>query len=259
MKLSIIVPCYNEAENVARLQEEFYPAIQGLLRSQQSEPAVAKSVEVVFVDDGSRDGTFDLLNQVFSGRQEEGLSFQFERHAANRGLGAALRTGFAAASGEVILTTDSDGTYRYSEIPNLLSTLMPEIDIVTASPYHRKGGVAGVPAYRLILSRGSSFLYRILVDWNIYTYTALFRAYRRRVIDDVTFQSDGFLAGTELLVKGILKGYKVAEYPAVLYRRQYGVSKARLLRTILAHLRFQGWILINRIRPGASQLSRKKI
>jgi dolichol-phosphate mannosyltransferase len=211
------------------------------------------------VDDGSRDETYDLLLRVFSGRQELGLSFRFERHAANRGLGAALRTGFAACSGEVILTTDSDGTYRYAEIPNLLAALTPEIDIVTASPYHPKGGVAGVPAYRLFLSRGSSFIYRILVDWHIYTYTALFRAYRRRVIDDIAFDSDGFLAGTELLVKGILKGYKAAEYPAVLYRRQYGVSKARLVQTILAHLRFQGWILINRIRPDASQLSRKKI
>ena len=259
MKLSIVVPCYNEAENVAKLQDEFYPVILGLLQPQHSKPALAKSVEVVFVDDGSRDGTFDLLQRVFSGYKEMGLSFRFERHTANRGLGAALRTGFAASSGEVILTTDSDGTYHYSEIPNLLVTLKPGIDIVTASPYHPKGKVVGVPAYRLILSRGSSFLYRILVDWNIHTYTALFRAYRRRVIDDVTFESDGFLAGSELLVKGILKGYKVAEYPAVLYRRQYGVSKARLVRTILAHLRFQGWILINRIRPGDSQLSRKKI
>lgn len=259
MKLSIVVPCYNEAENVARLEAEFYPAIQGLLRSQHAEPAAAESVEVVFVDDGSRDSTLDLLNQAFSGRLDEGLSFRFERHTANRGLGAALRTGFAAASGEVILTTDSDGTYWYSEIPNLLATLKPGIDIVTASPYHPKGGVAGVPAYRLILSRGSSFLYRILVDWNIYTYTALFRAYRRRVIDEIAFESDGFLAGTELLVKGILKGYTVAEYPAVLYRRQYGVSKARLLRTILAHLHFQGWVLSKHIRPGARQLSRKKI
>lgn len=259
MKLSIVVPCYNEAENVAKLQEEFYPVILELLHPHNEELALAKSVEVVFVDDGSRDGTFDLLHKVFSRQEKTRLSFRFERHAANRGLGAALRTGFAAATGEVIITTDSDGTYRYAEIPNLLDALKPEFDIVTASPYHPKGGVEGVPAYRLILSRGSSFLYRILVKWNIYTYTALFRAYRRRVIENIPFQSDGFLAGTELLVKAMLRGYKVTEYPAVLYRRQYGVSKAKLMRTIVAHLRFQGWVLIERILPGSTRLFRKKV
>lgn len=257
MKLSIVVPCYNEAENVARLREEFYPILLGLLELPRPETALAKSVEVVFVDDGSRDGTFDMLTQVFAGRVERGLSFRFERHSANRGLGAALRTGFAASTGEIIVTTDSDGTYQYSEIPYLLEALKSEVDIVTASPYHPDGEVVGVPAYRLILSRGSSFLYRILVKWDICTYTALFRAYRRRVIEDISFQSDGFLAGTELLVKAMLKGYKVAEYPAALHRRQYGVSKAKLMQTILAHLRFQGWILKEHILTGPRRLSWK--
>jgi dolichol-phosphate mannosyltransferase len=110
----------------------------------------------------------------------------------------------------------------------------------------------------MILSRGSSLIYRILLDWNIYTYTSLFRAYRRRVIDDISFQSDGFLAGTELLVKGMMKGYKVAEYPTALYKRIFGVSKAKLMRTILAHLRFQGWILLKRVQSGSERLSRKK-
>jgi dolichol-phosphate mannosyltransferase len=74
----------------------------------------------------------------------------------------------------------------------------------------------------------------------------LFRAYRREVIQQVTFESDGFLSGTEILIKGILMGYRVAEYPAVLHVRAYGVSKARLMQTILAHLRFQTRVLLHR-------------
>ena len=239
MILSIVVPCYNEAENVPKIQAEFFPVVADLSKNY--------SVEVIFVDDGSRDETWSALTRAFGSSSVPGVSVRFERHQVNRGLGAAIRTGLAAARGEIIVTTDSDGTYKFSSIPEMLACLTPDVDIVTASPYHPAGGVAGVPAYRLILSRGSSMLYRILVNWRINTFTCLFRAYRRRVIENVSFESNGFLAGTELMVKAMLMGYRVAEYPAVLYSRVFGVSKAKLMRTILAHLRFQARVLAHRL------------
>ncbi len=239
MDLSIIIPCYNEADNLPKIEAEFLPVVAGLARDY--------SIELIFVDDGSTDDTWVSFHQALAGRADLPAELRFERHPANRGLGAALRTGFAAARGELVVTTDSDGTYKFSEIPGMLAYLTPGVDIVTASPYHPAGGVAGVPAYRLLLSRGSSAIYRLLVDWRIHTYTCLVRAYRREVIQAIPFAADGFLAGTELLVKAMLQGYHVAEYPAVLHRRVFGVSKARLARTILAHLRFQGAILLHRL------------
>jgi dolichol-phosphate mannosyltransferase len=130
----------------------------------------------------------------------------------------------------------------------MLSYLKPDIDIVTASPYHPNGRVVGVPAYRLLLSKGSSLIYRIFVDWKIHTYTCLFRAYRSEVVKRTPFKSDGFLAGTELLVNAMLKGYRAAEFPAVLHARMYGVSKAKIVQTILAHLRFQFRIMVDRMQ-----------
>ncbi|MDW8068671.1 MAG: glycosyltransferase family 2 protein [Anaerolineae bacterium] len=239
MDLSIVIPCYNEIENIAKMRAELLPVVAELARTH--------SLEVIFVDDGSTDGTWQALVETFGGYGGAQLAFRFERHPVNRGLGAAIRTGFAASSGKVIITTDSDGTYPFSEIPALLSCLTHGVDIVTASPYHPAGGIKGVPMYRLILSRGSSILYRLLVNWQIHTYTALFRAYRREVIERVSFQSNGFLAGTEILVKAMLMGYHVAEHPAVLYSRAFGTSKAKLIRTILAHLGFQARILLHRL------------
>ena len=240
MDISIVIPCYNEAENIYKIQKEFLPVALEL--------AEEHSVEVVFVDDGSSDDTWQALHDTFSDTGELPVVIRFERHQMNRGLGAAMRTGFAAAGGQLVVTTDSDGTYKFTEIPKLLSYLTQDVDIVTASPYHPAGDVAGVPGYRLILSRGSSAIYRILVSWRVHTYTSLFRAYRREVVENVSFEADGYLAGTELMVKAMLMGYRVAEYPAVLHRRVFGVSKAKLVRTILAHLRFQGSVLLHRLR-----------
>ena len=243
MKVSIVIPCFNEEDNIAKLKDELLPVLKDLNRQY--------ALEVIFVDDGSRDATWSLLHQTFESLTIPGMEFHFLQHVVNRGLGAALRTGFAEVSGDLIVTTDSDGTYRFSTIPALLACLTPDVDMVTASPYHPQGGVAGVPRYRLVLSQGASFLYRLLVDWKVHTYTCLFRAYRRKVIDTISFQANGFLAGTELMVKGMLKGYRMVEFPAVLYSRMFGVSKAKLMRTIVAHLSFQWRVFLHRLHISA--------
>lgn len=248
MKLSVIVPCYNEVDNVSKLQDELLPVIEeSIIFDLANDSNEFDSAELIFVDDGSQDGTYSRLKACFDSYSKPGITFKFLKHESNLGLGAAIRTGFSNANGDIIVTVDSDGTYKFSEIPVLLTFLAPEVDIVTASPYHPKGGVIGVPAYRLILSKGSSFLYRILINWHVHTYTCLFRAYRSKVIRSIAFKSDGFLAGTEILIHAMLRGYRVAEFPAVLHTRAHGVSKARIMQTILAHLRFQGWVALYRV------------
>ena len=238
MDLSIIIPCYNEVDAVPKLRDEFFPVVRELEKTY--------TVEVVFVDDGSSDGTLDVLQEAFGG-SDSSTRICFEKHPINRGLGAAIRTGFQSSHGDIIVTTDSDATYRFEEIIPLLDSLAPEVDLVTASPYHPEGGVENVPEYRLVLSKGSSFLYRLLLNWNIHTYTALFRVYRRSIVEHVPFQSDGFLAGTEILVNSLLMGYCVAEYPTVLHARTAGTSKAKIIRTIRAHLGFQWHLMLYRL------------
>jgi dolichol-phosphate mannosyltransferase len=210
--------------------------------------ACQHGVEVIFVDDGSTDGTLAALTEAFSpDRLPSGVLVRFEQHPVNRGLGAAMRTGFAAARGDIVVSTDADGTYHFDTIPAMLAYFTPQVAIVTASPYHPAGGVENVSAHRLVLSQGASFLYRLLVRWDIHTWTCLFRAYRREVLQNITFESPGYLAGTELMVKALLAGYQVAEFPAVLYSRVAGASKAKLLRTIWAHLEFQWQVLLHHL------------
>jgi dolichol-phosphate mannosyltransferase len=227
MDLSIIIPCYNEAENVTRMAETLFPVVDALAQTQ--------AVEVVLVDDGSRDDTLARLQSLADQRPD----IRVVRHGQNRGLGAAMRTGYAHAHGDVLVTTDSDGTYPFTEIPKMLALLTPDVDLVVASPYHPQGGVEGVPRYRLLLSQGASLLYRVLLKWDVHTYTAMFRAVRREVAQRTPSEATGFLMPAEFLANALLLGYRVAEFPTVLHVRRYGQSKARVARIILAHLHFQ--------------------
>jgi len=236
MDLSIIIPCCNEEDNVPQLVTQFFPVVNALRREQ--------AVEVVFVDDGSTDATVERLQEIISDQTD----MRILRHPVNRGLGAAIRTGFANARGEIILTADSDGTYRFEEIPALLDCLKPGVDMVTASPYHKKGRVENVAPYRIFLSRGASLIYQVLLDRRITAYTCLFRAYRHEVVRRVPFSSDGFLVGAELLVNALFMGYTAVEYPSTLHARQAGASKAQSLRIIRAHLRFQWSVLLRRLK-----------
>lgn len=240
MYLSVVIPCYNEVDSIEQMREQ--------LNAIRPELANRGEFELILVDDGSKDDTYRLLKEAFA----DWPNLVMLQHERNRGLGAALRTGFAHARGSLVLSTDSDGTYPFTTIPRMLDLLIPGIDIVTASPYHVDGGVDGVPAYRLLFSKGASFLYRVMVDWKLHTYTAMYRVYRREVIEKVPTTADGYLMVTELMVGALLAGYHVAELPAILRVRRYGQSKARVAQITRSHLAFQARIILRRLQ----QLSR---
>ncbi len=232
MKISLVIPAYNEADGV-ELTANKLNRLLARLRKQYD-------TEVIFVNDGSKDDTAARLDATFA----DDPQVQVISHEVNLGLGGALRTGFAACTGDIVITTDFDGTYHFNTVMQLLAhILVYDVDIVTASPYHPRGGVEGVPRYRLLFSYGASLLYRVLVSWKVHTWTALFRAYKREVIDTVQFESNDFLAGTELLIKAIKAGYKVSEYPTTLHVRTFGTSSIKIYRVTRAHLRYQ-WNLI---------------
>lgn len=238
--LTLIIPAYNEGEGVEQTATKLRP-VMAALRERYT-------LETVFVNDGSRDETAALLAQAFAGDS----SVRIVSHEQNRGLGAALRTGFSHATGDLLVTTDFDGTYDFAQITRLVEVMEAEqADVVTASPYHPRGSVEGVPQYRLLFSKGASLLYRLVVSWHIYTWTALFRAYRRPVIERIGFASDDFLAGTEILVNALRAGFKVVECPMVLRRRTFGQSSIRIARVTASHLRFQSSILFRTYRMPA--------
>src|SRR5262249_50921722 len=160
----------------------------------------------------------------------------------------ALRTGFQAARGEYICTMDGDCTYDPLQFVWMLGVMRAtDADVITGSPYHPKGAVENVKFWRLLLSHGLSRLYSLLLPYPLHTYTSFFRIYRRCVIEPVTFQADDFLAVTELLVRAMVRGYRIAEFPTTLRARRYGYSKIKILRVMRSHLGFINQLLMQRL------------
>ncbi|MEM7555304.1 MAG: glycosyltransferase [Cyanobacteria bacterium P01_A01_bin.84] len=222
--ISIIIPCFNEAEGIASLKKKLLPILRKL--------SSTYCVEVICVDDGSMDDTFSQLEYHF------GEQAQIIRHPKNKGLSAAIKTGIIQATGNIICTIDSDCTYHPEQLLGVLDLFYGDIDIVTASPYHPQGRVINVPGWRLFLSKGLSNIYKIVLPQKLYTYTSMFRAYRREVLENVPITYPGFLGLVEIVAEAMLKGYKVAEYPAELSRRAFGQSKLRVMKVIWSHLKY---------------------
>ena len=226
LKLSIIVPCYNEEEGIPNLVDNLNPVLAQLRENYQ--------LELIFVDDGSTDKTNELLHQNFAQKENTKII----KHEVNKNLGEAMRTGFSNATGDLIATIDSDCTYHPSLLIPMLSQLDENTDIVTASPYHPEGKVENIPEYRLFLSKSICWMYRQLTGSDLHTFTALFRVQKKDVVDNVRFKSKNFLATAEMLIYSIMKGYKAKEFPTTLTVRKFGTSKMKLLLVIKSHAKF---------------------
>ena len=224
-KISIVIPCYNEAPTL--------PYLANTLRSVEANLRESYQPEFIFVDDSSTDKTFDKLQELFGSRE----NVKIIRHETNKGVAAGIMTGIKNAETEIVCSMDCDCTYDPHELGNMIPLLADGVDLVTASPYHASGSVRNVPEWRLFLSKGASFLYSKVLRSNISTYTSCFRVYRRSSVVDLDLKETGFLGVAEMLGKLVLRGGRVLEYPAVLEVRLFGFSKMKTVRTIFGHLR----------------------
>jgi len=233
--ISIIIPCFNEVEGIAHLASKL----------KDLEGKLAESYELIFVDDGSSDSTYERLAYFYKDRL--GRDVKIIRHSKNRGIGAAVKTGILNSKGYYIATIDSDCTYQLTYLLNMLDIVKKQkADIIAASPYHPKGLTFNVPGYRLFLSKNLTNLYNVILRSKFYTYTSIFRIYRAEAIKDVDFKSSGFLCIAEMLIKAHRKGFKIIEYPATLTVRKFGSSNVKILSVIKEHLCFIFKILLKK-------------
>lgn len=228
LKVAVIVPMYNEEENV----KETISRISKIL-SQNYE-----HWELVVVDDGSTDKTLQIAKEQAS----QNPNIRVFSYYPNVGRGKALRTGFQKAKGDIIVSLDADLTSHESHIPKMVSALLEDdtLDIIIGSPFIEGGGLEGVSPYnyRELLSRmGNKFL-ELAFPGKLTYFTGVLRAYRRRILDLLELESDSKEIHLEILSKALAVGANVKEIPAISTGRKKGQSKTRVRATIISHLLF---------------------
>ncbi len=223
--ISVVIPCFNEAESLSYLSNSLT-----ILAGKMTQAGY--NVNFLFVDDCSTDKTLELLKTTFG----DWKNVKILRHRENQGVATSIKTGIDASTTEIVCSMDCDCSYDPNELVNMIPLLTEDVDMVTASPYHRDGKVRNVPEWRLFLSKGASWLYRQTLNADLSTFTSCFRVYRRSSVVQIETTERGFLGVAELLGRLDLAGGKIVEHPAVLQVRLFGFSKMKTMRTVVGHL-----------------------
>ncbi|MCU0575242.1 MAG: glycosyltransferase [Desulfobacterota bacterium] len=226
VKVSVIIPMYNEEENAPDTIARVERLLQG----------TGQSYEIIPVNDGSTDGTLEILDEIAS----RNPTVHVVSYWKNGGRGKAIRYGFKAARGRYIATIDADLSYDPEYIIQMTHVLDEEsdIDVVLVSPYMEGGRTEGVPRKRLLVSWMGNKVLQLAMPEKIHTLTCIVRCYRNEVISSLDLESDGKEIHLEILSKVLAMGFHVKEIPAVLTSRKKGASKFAFKSTAVSHLLF---------------------
>ncbi len=224
--LSVFFPAYNDAPSLPALLEKAFAVLS----------AHADDFEVIVVNDGSRDSTAGVLAEL---RKRYGPRLRVVTHPVNRGYGGALRSGFAAATKELVFYTDGDGQYDIGELPALLERMAPEVGLVNGYKLERHD-----PRHRIWIGNVYNRLARLLFRIRIRDIDCDFRLIRRSLLEEIRLAATSGAVCVELVRKLELSPYRVVEVGVHHYPRRHGRSqffRARSLATTLWQL-LQLWV-----------------
>ncbi len=222
--LSVIIPAFNESENIKRFEKELIPSLEKL----------GVEYEAIIVNDGSVDDTDEnvrILKKKFK-------SIRLVNHLKNLGLGAAIRTGVKEAVGQQIVFLDADLTFHPKQICLLLDAYnKTRAQCIIGSPFVSHGKAEGVSFFRLILTRGVNLLYALLLGKRIRSFSSIFRLYESKPLKKIKIESNDFVANAEILMELIKNNAKIVEIPVVLTCRTRGRSKINVFREFKNHVK----------------------
>ncbi len=236
--LSVFFPAYNDSGTIASL----------VISARQTAASLTPDFEIIIVNDGSADATAQIVDELARTYPE----VRVVHHASNRGYGAALRSGFAAATRDLVFYTDGDAQYDPSEMVILWNALRSHIDLVNGYKISRSD-----PFHRVLIGRIYHHTVKLLFGLRVRDVDCDFRLLRRSIFDRVALETSSGVICLEMMKKIQDSGFSVAEVPVHHYHRAYGKSQffnfRRLFKTAIDVGRL--WIALvvrkEHMRPGA--------
>ena len=216
--ISAVFPAYNDAATIGGLVEQTFLLLK----------ATGRDFEIVVADDGSSDRTPQVLEQL---RARYGDVLRVVRHPRNRGYGAALRSGFAAATKELVFYTDGDAQYDPGELPLLLDRLTPAIGLVNGYKLKRHD-----PLYRIVVGKIYNLFVRLVFRLAVRDVDCDFRLIRRKLLAAAQLESDSGVICVEMIHSLQRLGCRFAEVPVHHYPRPVGRSQFFRFRAVVETL-----------------------
>jgi glycosyltransferase involved in cell wall biosynthesis len=218
--LSFFFPAHNEAANIEALVDEALTAL----------PALAEEFEIIAVDDGSRDETPHLADQLAARHPQ----VRVVHHEVNRGYGAALRSGFRAARFELVCFLDGDRQFRVADLGRLVDRLGrdDQPDVVVGYRLKRAD-----PLVRLLYARAYRLALRVFYGLPVKDPDCACKLFRRAALEDVRLESGGAFLSAELLIKLRLRGRRLVETGVPHYPRTAGSASGANPRVVLRAVR----------------------
>jgi glycosyltransferase involved in cell wall biosynthesis len=208
MKLSVVIPCYNEKNTI----EQIVAAVRA---------APISPVEIVIVDDCSTDGTIDILRNKLANAVE-----QIVYQPQNRGKGAALRAGFAAATGDVIVIQDADLEYSPNDYPTLLEPILSgDADVVYGSRFMGGRPHRVLYFWHMVGNRFLTLLSNMFTNLNLTDVETCYKAFRTAIIKDLDLVEDRFGFEIEITAKLAKARYRIYEVGIGYSGRTYDEGK----------------------------------
>ncbi len=213
-RLSIILPVYNEKETIRDV-------VDRVLRTE-----LPLEKELVIVDDFSRDGTREMLPQIQREMEQAfGPRIQLVMHEQNRGKGAALRTGFQHATGDILLVQDADFEYDPRDYPILIQPMLEgRADVVFGNRFH--GGAHRVLYFwHYVINRMLTSFCNLLTNLNLNDMEVGYKVFRREVLEAITLKTDRFGFEPEVTIKVARLRCRIYEVPIMYHGRTYEEGK----------------------------------